>query len=309
MATYGWNPAELGRIVALPAAVAEQHLKLAGPLQLKVLLWFALNGTFDAKACAAAIGYQAADCIDAMQYWLSAGILQGDGTVQKPAPAAKKAAPAPPIVKPQMDDVIAARNASPEFAYLLDTVSARLGKPLSPFDMETLLYLFATAGLPAEVILMAAGYAVSAERFSIRYIEKIALDWADKGICTIAAAEEYLCRLERCHQALQKVQTVCGLVKPLTATAGNMTMAENWIFGWQMGDDLLQAAARLSEEKNGRFEIRYVNRILENWREQGITTAADLNGPPSAPADRDGGDYEQMVESYIPKYKKKKKGG
>ena len=67
MTAYQWNPAALGNVLVVPAAVAEQHLKLAGPLQLKVLLWFAsAGGTIDDAACAAASGYPEADSLDAM---------------------------------------------------------------------------------------------------------------------------------------------------------------------------------------------------------------------------------------------------
>lgn len=308
MADYRWNPDEFGRVLALPAAIAEQHLKLAGPIQLKVLLWFATNGTFDAEACARAVGYSPSDCADAMRYWTAAGLLLDGGTAPVPQKTAVAPAPRPKAVKPQMKEVIAAQKSSPEFTYLLDAVSARLGKPLSPGDMETLLYLFTTAGLPAEVILMAVGYAAQSERFTVRYIEKIALDWADKGILTIAAAEEHLCRLERCQQALLKVQTVCGLSKPLNATAGNLDMAEKWVFAWHTGDELLRLAAEISVEKTGKFEMPYVNRILENWRGQGVTSADEVRGRLTKKADREESDYEQMVELYVPKYNKKKKG-
>lgn len=59
-----------------------------------------------------------------------------------------------------MKEVIARQKSSPDFAYLLDTASARLGKAITNGDMETLLYLYDTAGLPAEVILMVIEYAV-----------------------------------------------------------------------------------------------------------------------------------------------------
>lgn len=322
MANYRWDPQGFGRAVVLPAAVTEQHLKLAGPTQLKVLLWFAANGCFDPAACAAAVGYSAADCVDAMQYWVCAGVLCADGespaTVPLAPPAAAPVAPArrPAAVKPQMTEVLEAQGANPQFAYLLDTVSARLGKPLSGGDMETLLYLFRTAGLPVEVILMAVEYAAQTERFTMRYIEKLALDWADKGLLTIAAAEEYLCYLERCQRALMTVQTVCAPEKPLRDTAANQATAEKWLHQWLVSEDLLREATRVCREQTGGFALPYVNRILENWYHQGITTVEQAQATQTKRSrsgrQTDGvtSDYEQMVEQYVPVYRKKKaKGG
>ncbi len=317
MEQLNWNPAGLGGVFALPASVVQQHLKLAGSVQLKVLLFYAANGGFDAAACAKAIGSSEADCLDALQYWVEAGVLLRSG---QPAPAAAPAvtptappavvAPRPKAVKPQMTEVVAARSAHPEFGLLLDTLSARLGRPLSPGDMETMLYLWRDAGLPTEVILMVVGYAACADHFTVRYIEKIALDWADKGIRTMDAAEQHLCYLERCQQALLKVQTVCKLTSPLSDCATNLALAEKWIFVWRMADELLCKAYALCMDKTGKFSAKYMDRVLENWHEQGITAADQLEkkSKKSSKSTADGGEYEQMVENYIPIYKKKKKG-
>ncbi len=317
MATYQWDPAALSQIVAIPAAVANDHLKLAGALQLKVLLWFCANGAcFDADSCAAAVGYNAADCTDAMQYWVSSGVLRQ--TDDAPAPKTQpkqppKAAPIPrpSVVKPSINEVAAESQNTPAFAYLLDTVSARLGKPLAPTDMETFLYLYRTVGLPIEVLLMVVGYVTQAEHFSVRYIEKIALDWADKGILTIEAAEQHLCYLEHCQLALTHVQTVCKLQTPLSATAARSAMAEKWVYAWQISDELLAFAADVCVQKTGKFDMNYTNRILENWHEQEITTvaqAAALSGKKAPKTETTPSDYEQMVEQYVPVYRKKKKG-
>ena len=317
MEQLNWNPTQLGGVFALPASVVRDHLKMAGSVQLKVLLWYAANGTFDAVACAKAIGSSAADCNDALQYWVEAGVLLRAGT---PAPAPAPAAPAAPVaapaapkarpkaVKPQLTEVVAARAAHQEFGLLLDTLSARLGRPLSPGDMETMLYLWRDAGLPTEVILMAVGYATASDRFSVRYIEKIALDWADKGILTIDAAERHLCYLERCQEALLKVQTVCALPEPISACATNLSLAEKWIFTWRMGDDLLKKACEACVEKTGKFTPRYMDRVLENWKEQGVKTAEDLQplSHKKTKKSAENGEYEQMVENYLPVYKKKK---
>ncbi len=318
MATYQWDPAALSQIVAIPAAVANDHLKLAGPLQLKVLLWFCANGAnFNADECAAAVGYTAADCIDAMQYWVSSGVLrQTDDTVTVPAqpkqPAKTAPVPRPNAVKPSVTEVAAEAQNTPAFAYLLDTVSARLGKPLAPTDTETMLYLYRTVGLPVEVLLMVVGYAAEAERFSVRFIEKIALDWADKGILTIDAAEQHLCYIERCKQALSRVQTACRLPAPIQASSFRLSMAEKWVFAWQTSDDLLAFAADLCAQKIGKFDMNYLNRVLENWHEQGVTTveaAAELTGKKVQKSDTPPSEYEQMVEQYVPVYRKKKTKG
>lgn len=313
---FGWNASLLRRVFVVPEDVADKHLRLASGVQLKVLLWLSRHdGAYDETALAEAIGASAADCRDAVRYWMEAGVLVGPETMVTPpavvpavTPVAAVPVQRPQAVKPQMPQVIKRRDESPEFSYLLDTVSARLGRPLSPGDMETLLYLFDTAGLPAEVVLMAVGYAAAAERCSMRYIEKIALDWADQGIVTMQQAEEHLCQMERQQQALVHVTETCGLEKlPRGVVARDA--AVKWIFEWKMSDEVLRLAYDICYKKTGKFEARYMDRVLENWHEQGANTAEKveaLNGPKQASSDDEDDDYEEMVARYIPVYKKMK---
>ncbi len=320
MAEYFWDPSLMRHVFAVPEEIVDRHLRLAGSVQLKVLLWVSRNGSFDAKACAAAIGVSAPDCMDALQYWVAAGVLQAEGSeatpvplpASEPAPPAlpKKKAARPKVHKPQMTDVMRRKQEDGEFDGLLVEVSARMGRPLSGGDLETLLYLYESVGLPAAVILMVVGYAAQMERVNMRYIEKVALDWADRGIVTMAAAEEHLCYLERCEQAVLRVQAVCQLEKPLT-TAAAMRAAEKWYHEWQITDELLAAAYAICREKTGKFEVRYMDRVLENWHVQGADTeekVAALSGKRSEKKHSfDHTEYEEMVEHYVPVYKKKKR--
>ena len=157
---------------------------------------------------------------------------------------------------------------------------------------------------------MVVGYAAHAERINMRYIEKVALDWADRGILTMEAAEEHLCYMERCEQAVRHVQTVCQLAKPLTGATASRT-AEKWICQWGITDEVLLQAYVVCQEKTGKFETRYMDRVLENWHSQGADTAEKvvaLSGkkPAKAPT-TENTEYEEMVGQYRPVYKKKKR--
>ena len=299
----------LGEAFAVPAAVVDDHIKLAGSAQLKVLLWVLRSGkgSFDPDCCSAAIGLSPADCSDALQYWFATGLLLPSGmsgTAEAvPPPVSAKAAESrvsgggkdkagkaevPPAVrprpvKPSMKEVIARQKESGEFAYLLETASARLGRPISQGDMETLLYLYDTAGLPVEVILMVVEYAIAEGKYHMRYIEKVALDWADREITTISAAEQYLCALERRKQA------------------------------WNTVSALLRLAYEKCREATGRFNSSYMDKILERWRLDGVDSVEKAleekpgrrKKKPAKETSFDLEEYESMVTDFTPVYKKK----
>lgn len=327
--TYYWNPRLMGDVFVLPSDIVDKHLRLAGSAQLKILLWCARHGhgEFDAQACSAALGLSPADCADALQYWLQTGVLLADGEAAPPELPVQTDVPVPPrpaaivmptatarpvAVKPQLQEVLDRREQSGDFAALLDTVSARLGRPLSHGDMATLLYLFDTAGLPAEVIVMVAVYAVTLgkSKSNMRYIEKVALDWADKGIVTIDAAEKELCRLERRRQATEQVQLAFGLTQ--SPTMAQSDTAYKWMWEWDMPMELIRLAGEQGIEKcKGKFNFNYVDKILEHWHADGLTTTAQVNQA-AAPAKTsrsrkatsfDVDAYDEMALRYTPVYK------
>ena len=321
MADYLWKASLMRRVFVLPKEIADRHLRLCSFIQLKVLLWVSRNsGVFDVEACAKAIGESVPDCQDALQYWVAVKVLHPSeesaavvsDTKAMPTKAEVVEPPKlkrPKVEKPQMTQVIRRQKKDEEFGGLLTEVGARIGRPLSNGDAETLLYLYETVGIPAAVILMVVGYAAQADHLTMRYIEKVALDWSERGIMTMEAAEQHLCYLERCEQAVLRVQAVCQLPKPLTGAA-TMRTVEKWLCQWQVTDELLAQAYTICVEKIGKFDVRYMDRILENWHNQGADTVekvSALSGKPKAGKQptAENTEYENMVEQYVPIYKKK----
>lgn len=296
-----------------------RHIAMASHLQLKVLLWFAAN-TCDPQACAKAL-HKSEEAVDeAVEYWVRHGVLLSD-TIPTPPPApveevtvvVEETAPTPvtrPLpVKPQMKDVISKQQSDSEFSQLLHDASARFGKPISHGDMETLLYLYDTAGMPASVIVMAIGYAVTRGSANMRYVEKVVLGWQDSGITTFAAAEENLRLLEEMDAAALKVQQMMGRAKALDYRQRGM--AHTWLHIWRFSDEVIRLA--LDEAaKTTKSQVPYANTILANWFEAGIqdVEAAKAALAPQTSAARRRGQqektsldlptYEKMLEDYVP---------
>jgi len=339
---YAWDPAVLGEVTAIPAAAIDENIRLTNANFYKVLLWLLrnCNGSFDASLCARAVGLSATECDEAVQYWIERGILSASGTAsavpvtpasQKP-PAASAAPPAndyaiaktprPKAVKPQMKEVLARKASSPEFSYLVDNVSSRLGKPLSPGDASTLLYLYDTAGLPAEVVLMAVGFAVGRGKSNMRYIESMCIDWSDRGIDTIAAVDDHICEMEHTAAAWDRVSALLGIVK--SPTVSDRAAAVRWVYDWKTDDDMIKLAYEICVKSTGKYSSAYTDKILGRWFSEGIDTAEkamnDVAGSksggkkgrtsqggkskPAAEPSFDLNAYSEMLQKYNPVYKK-----
>ena len=325
---YTWNGERLGAVMALPAAVADDELKMAGDTQLKVILWFARNGQFDPETCAAAVGKTTADCADAMRYWEERGLVRAEGAADTlpPVSAAKETPPEkpvlpPPPVRPDFPAVVARQKSSPDFDYLLKTAEQRLGRAITPGEMETFLYIYDVIGLPAEVILMILVNAVQNNKVKARsafrtYLEKVAISWKEQGIVTIAAAEEELCRQERRSAVREHIRTLFSLDRAPTLL--QVETATRWIDEWQMSDELLCVALAKCREKTGTVNFNYIARIVESWYADGITTTEQALAAATPSRKKSGSpllsdeattpqtdDYEQAVAQWRPVYKKK----
>lgn len=267
-----WQPEAMTEPMVLPARVADEFLS-ADADSLRVLLWASRHHlAFDPAACGAALGLPPAVCTACIQTWVDRGVLRPPAQKQPAVPAAAPARPAgrPMPVKPLVGEVLAYQQAHPDFSSFVGEVSARLGKPVGHADTATLLYLLDTVGLPPEVILTEVMYAVSQGRGNMRYIEKIALDWADKELTTLAAVDEHIRYLERCRKAAVRVQTVLALDHPLTAAQAQQ--AELWLGGWQVREDMLRRAAQMTVDKKGQLNLSYLGGILARWHDEGIDT-------------------------------------
>lgn len=286
MATYQWNPAALGQVLMVPAAVADDLLHLAGEEQLKVLLWFSRHGQdWDAAACAAALQMPADQCEGCLRFWVEQGVLTAPDLPAAPAAAKKptaepsKTAPRAAAVKPQWKEVLRYQQEHGEFNDFLQEVSARLGRPLNHGDNATLLYLITTAGIPMASVLMAVVYAVSVNKASIRYVEGLALGWADEDVITPEQVDAKIRQLQQAREAAAKVESVLSLAKPLNAAQSKL--AAKWLYEWHFSDVMLQHAQTITVENCDKFSPAYMDKILERWHAEGIHTPDRIVAVPS----------------------------
>ncbi len=84
--SYQINLGEWNSVFAVPSSLVDSHMRLAGAVQLKVLLWVLRHAgeEVSVEKLAAAVGVSPADARDAMQYWVETGLLQGEKTLTPP---------------------------------------------------------------------------------------------------------------------------------------------------------------------------------------------------------------------------------
>lgn len=286
-----WNS-----VFAVPCAVVDDHLKMAGSVQLKVLLWILRHAgePFEAQNIADALGIDRADVSDAMVYWQETGLVSSDAGAIVPAgtkvPAQKDAAPFQPEKQPQSEkqpektrhvlsrpqkpdsEFVAKRMAeSEEITCLIQSAEEILGRLISGGDSATLLMMHDDYGLPSDVIIMLMQYAVSIGKGNMRYIEKVAVNWADEGIDTHEKAEERLRLLTEDQKAWHTVEAAIGIANR-TPSKREENFAPVWVNEWKFSPEMIREAYDRTIDGAGKYQSGYMNSILERWYKAGIST-------------------------------------
>ena len=282
-----WNS-----VFAVPTALVDRHLKLAGAVQLKALLWVLRHGgeAVGEEALSAALGVSKADVADAMLYWQECGLIvksesgelvpagkPEDAPAAQPKPeqpaAPQSAAPSAVLPqRPQKPDpaFVASRIAeSSEIAMLMQESQTILGRLINNGDSSTLLMMHDYLGLPTDVILRLLQYTVSVGKSNMRYIEKVAMNWADEEINTHEKAEEKIRRLNESTRAWGVVEQALGISRR-SPTKQETELASRWILEWRFSPDMIREAYERCVNQTGKLSLRYMDKILERWQREGI---------------------------------------
>ncbi|MGN0494225.1 MAG: DnaD domain protein [Acutalibacteraceae bacterium] len=272
---YCINPTAFSAVFTVPAAVADNHLKLASGEHIKVLLYIMRNMTapIEPDAIADAVGISAYDVKEALLYWADAGILNSDGVTCEKSEIKPKAASR--AEKPSRNDV-ARRGAEDEkISYLLRETQMRLGRNLKSNETSTLVWLYDDEGLDVSLILMIVQYAAAHNKANIRFIESTAIDWINKGIDNVSAADAELNNMAVCEQAWRIVSTAFGLERRKPSKK-ETELSLLWINDWKISREMLNAAYEVCVNAKSKFSFAYTAKIIESWHEKGFKTPADI---------------------------------
>ena len=300
-----------GSVFAVPSLLVDKHIKLAGGAQLKVILWLLRHSGegFDTADIAAALTMHEADVRDCMQYWINAGLVaENAGVLSPPAPEAPQPAaeavqtqPGQPgasqtaqteedakppkrlLSRPEKPDqkYLAERmKTDPAVEFLMSSADEIFGRFTSVNDKETLLLIHEYDGIPVEVLIMLMQYAAGEGKCNMKYIEKMAISWADEEILTLDAAEKKIQELTERSTAAKRYQRIIGL-EAHSPTKKEKDFADLWINKRKFPDELIREAYEICVDTKGKFIQKYITSILENWFKSGITTKEQLRAQQS----------------------------
>ena len=147
-----------------------------------------------------------------------------------------------------------------------------LGHPLNSTEVRTILYWYDGLSFSADLIEYLIETCISNGHTSFRYMEKIALAWADEGIRSVAEAR----REHNLHS-----QDIYGVMKAFGITGRNLISSEirfveKWTGTYAFSMDIIREACRRTIQATGKASFEYTDTILTSWHKKQVKSVNDI---------------------------------
>ncbi len=294
---YNFNLGVWGSVFAVPSVVADEHLKIANGNQLKVLLYLLKNNNRDLtdENIGEALNMHPEDVKDSVSFWVERKVISitddviapaqpekfsGESfsvtTIEPEAESKRAKRPVSRAVRPEPGYVIKRLGSDPALAMLMDEAQRIFGRMLSNAEAGTLVMLMDTDGLPADVIIMLLQYCADNNKGTMRFVEKIGIEWGSEGINTVALAEEKIRTVTETYSYFNKVATTFGMKNVGSPTKKQLSFANQWVGTWSFSDDMLRLAYERCVDTKGELNMDYINGILKKWYMAGWKNPDDV---------------------------------
>ncbi len=154
-----------------------------------------------------------------------------------------------------------------EICELLFVIEKVMGKTLSSTDTNTVLYLLDQLKFSSELIEYLIEYCVENGHKSLRYAEKVAIAWHEKGIQTVEEAKlDSPIYIKRCYPILKAF----GISNRHPGeNEKNYILKWTDTYGFDM-DIILEACNRTMNAIH-QPSFKYADSILSDWKNKGVT--------------------------------------
>ena len=200
------------------------------------------------------------------------------------------------IIKPTREDVIMRGSEDPKIKWLLNQAQVIFGRNLKFSETQTLVWLYDDLGLDIDLLFLIINHAKNVDKLKISYIQSLAVEWLEKGIDTVAAADEELKSLAENDLAWSVVRSAFGL-PPRKPTKKEKELSALWVNEWQMSKEMLTAAYDICVDAKGSVIFSYIAKILEDWHKNGNKATENVKKEQKHGAAYDLDLFEKMINS------------
>lgn len=229
------------------------------------------------------------DIVKAWQYWQDKGLVAITNTAQgteiafispktrsqqlqtEELAASKEIKKVEPVYNPS--DVSRLMADNPTIKSIIMGAESILGKTLNVNDVTLIAKMYDWYGMSESIIMMLLNYCIGKGNKNMGYIEKVAMDWYEKGITTLEQAEEYLDIISNDYV---KIAEFCGM-KNRKPTKSQQDYMYKWLFVYKMPLPIIEEACTRTIDTTGNASFKYINSIIEKWHSKGVKSVKDID--------------------------------
>lgn len=156
-------------------------------------------------------------------------------------------------------------------AQIIFVAEQYLGRPLSPSEIKTILFFTDKLNFSEDLIDYLIQYCVGKGKKDFRYIEKVAIGWAEEGISTPEQASKAAAKYDKVVYDVMKALGKSGV--PTKAEAG---YALKWINEYGFSHDIILEACRRTVMATDKHRFEYADSILNSWKKRQVHQKADI---------------------------------
>jgi len=156
-------------------------------------------------------------------------------------------------------------------AQLLFIAESYIGKPLTPSEVRSILFFTDTLHFSEDLIDYLLQYCVGRGKKSFRYIEKVAVSWAEEGISTPEQAQAASAGYDKRVYSIMK-----ALGKNSAPTDTELNFINRWTMDYAFSSDVIFEACQRTVLNTDKNRFQYADKMLSMWKEQNVQSTADI---------------------------------
>lgn len=187
-------------------------------------------------------------------------------------PQAAEPAAAEPAQRSYTAAELAAFQENESIQELLFVTEHYLKRPLTPTDINTILFWYDELKFPVDLIEYLIEYCLGKGHISLKYMNKVALAWKKENVTSIERAKRVSSSFSQLHFSVMKALGITGRNLVPTETA----CIDRWSKTYGFTPDIIAEACRRTIAATHQPSIEYADGILKSWHRQNVHYLSDI---------------------------------
>ena len=179
--------------------------------------------------------------------------------------------PAAPAKPSFTADELRAFKEREDTAQLLFIAESYLKRPLTVSEMKSILYFSEVLHFSDDLIDYLIQYCIERGKKDFKYIEAVAINWAQAGITTPKQAEKFAYKYDKSVYAIMN-----ALGKSSSPTAKELEYIKRWTKEYAFDQEVILEACERTVLATDKHRFEYAESILASWFKAGVHHKSDI---------------------------------